>query len=187
MLHGTVLFQFAHHRGYRRGFLPDSDVDTFDPCTFLVDDRIDGNRCLADLTITDDQLPLPATDRYHSVNGLEANLNRLVDGLAGDDAGSNFLQSVGQLRVEGTPSIYRSTQGIDDTPLQFRADRHFQNTTCATTRLTFGNTFVVAEYHRTYRIPLKVQGHAVKTAAEVDHFSIHDLVQAMDADNAVAD
>ena len=48
----------------------------------LVDDRVDGDRRLAGLAVTDDQLALAAADRDHRVDGLDAGHDRLVDVLA---------------------------------------------------------------------------------------------------------
>ena len=44
------------------------------------------------LAVADDQLALAAADRDHAVNGLDAGLQRLLHGLAVDDAGRQALQ-----------------------------------------------------------------------------------------------
>ena len=58
----------------------------------LVDDRIHGDGGLAGLTVSDDQLTLSPSDRNHGVDGLDAGLQRLVDGLPVDNARRFTLQ-----------------------------------------------------------------------------------------------
>ena len=48
----------------------------------LVDDRVDRDRGLAGLPVTDDQLALATADRRHRVDRLDAGLQRLLHRLA---------------------------------------------------------------------------------------------------------
>ena len=73
--------------GHRRVLLADRDVDAHDAVTLLVDDRVDRDGRLAGLAVADDELTLAAADRRHRVDRLDAGLERLVHGLAADDAG----------------------------------------------------------------------------------------------------
>ena len=57
----------------------------------LVEDRVDGDGRLAGLAIADDQLALAAADRGHRVDGLDAGLQRLLDGLTIGDAWGDRL------------------------------------------------------------------------------------------------
>jgi len=63
------------------------------PEPFLVDDRINRNSGLTNLTVTNDQLTLTTADRYHGVNRFQTNLHGLVNGLTGDNARSNLFQA----------------------------------------------------------------------------------------------
>jgi hypothetical protein len=58
----------------------------------LVDDRVDRDRGLARLTVADDQLALPTTDRDHAVDRLDAGLERLVHRLTCGHAGGLHLE-----------------------------------------------------------------------------------------------
>ena len=78
-----VLFELAHHAGDRGVLLPDGDVDAEDVAALLVDDGVDRDRRLPGLPVADDQLPLPAPDRHHRVDGLEPGLHRLAHRLVG--------------------------------------------------------------------------------------------------------
>ena len=42
--------------------------------SLLVDDRIDRNRCLTGLSVTDDQLTLSTSDRHHGIDCLDTGL-----------------------------------------------------------------------------------------------------------------
>src|SRR6187200_2404062 len=86
VLHRAGILEGAAHGRDRGALLADGDVDAAHllvrvaavPELLLVDDRVDRDRGLAGLAVTDDQLALAATDRGHGVDGLEAGLQRLV-------------------------------------------------------------------------------------------------------------
>ncbi len=58
----------------------------------LVDDRVDCDCSLTDLTVADDKLTLTASDRYHCVDRLDTGLERLGHGLTENHAGSLTLE-----------------------------------------------------------------------------------------------
>ncbi len=91
MIHGAVLFEFAHHRSDGRVLLADGDVDTLNAGTLLVDDGVDGDSGFTRLAVTDDQLALAASDRHHGVDGLEAGLHRFIDRFTFDNARRDFF------------------------------------------------------------------------------------------------
>src|SRR5690606_2725617 len=121
----TVLFQLAHHVGNGRLLLTDRDVDTLNAGIFLVDDGVDGDRGLTDLTVTDDQLTLATANRGHGVDGFQAGLHRLVYRLTPDHARRNLFDRLGDLGVQRTFAVNRVTQCINDAAEQLRAYRHF--------------------------------------------------------------
>src|SRR5690606_22499924 len=57
---GPVFLELAHNVGNGGVLLADSHVDTLDAGILLVDDGVDGDGGLADLAVSDDQLPLAA-------------------------------------------------------------------------------------------------------------------------------
>ncbi len=87
VIHGAVLGQLGNNLGNRGTLLADSDIDTDNIATLLVDDRIDGNSGLAGLTVADDQLALAAPDWNHGVDRLEAGCHRLMNRFTVNDAG----------------------------------------------------------------------------------------------------
>ncbi len=92
----TRISQTLDDLGDGRPLLPDGDVDAVQLLLLvgavveplLVDDGVDGDGGLAGLTIADDELALPASDRHQRVDGLDAALHRLAHGDARDDAWS---------------------------------------------------------------------------------------------------
>src|SRR5437762_94896 len=70
----------------RRLLLADRGVNAHDAGVALIEDRVDRHGRLAGLAIADDQLALPAADRDHRVDRLDAGVQRLVDPLAIHDA-----------------------------------------------------------------------------------------------------
>jgi hypothetical protein len=98
--HRAGQVEAALHVDDRRLLLPHRDVDADHLLgvlrvaaarRLLVDDRVDAQRRLAGLTVADDQLALSAADRDHRVDGLDAGLQRLLDGLALDDRRCRLL------------------------------------------------------------------------------------------------
>src|SRR5664280_1974239 len=84
-----------------RALLADADIDAADllrriaglPVGLLVDDRVDRNRGLPGLPVTDDELTLATADGDHRVDCLDAGLQRLVHRLAVHHAGRLQLKS----------------------------------------------------------------------------------------------
>src|SRR5579885_3563663 len=67
----------TYHLRQRRALLPDAAVNANHVAALLVDDRVQNDRGLSGLAVADDQLPLPAPNRNHRIDGLNARLQRL--------------------------------------------------------------------------------------------------------------
>ena len=130
VLHGVVLLKGLDELSNGRTLLADSDVDavkllvligTVVP-TLLVENGVEGDSSLSGLTITNDQLTLATANGDHGVDRLETGLDRLVDRLAGKNAGGLDLGTALQLGVERTLSINGVSEGVDDTSEKLRTD-----------------------------------------------------------------
>src|SRR6185295_17350242 len=86
VLHGAVGIEPVDDLPHRGELLAYGHVDADNALALLVDDRIDGDRGLARLPVADDELALAAADRDHRVDRLDAGLQRLLNGLALDNA-----------------------------------------------------------------------------------------------------
>src|SRR5690606_9823331 len=178
-------FQLAHHVGDGRLLLTDSHVDAADAAVFLVDDGVDCQGSLTDLTVTDDQLALATAYRDHGIDRLVTGLNRLVDRLTPDHARRYLFNSVGSLSVDRAFAVDRVAQGVDHTTQQFRTNRNFQNAAGALGAHAFCKAGVSTQYYSTNGVLLQVQRHTVDTVRELDHLAVHDVGQTIDAHDAI--
>ena len=154
VIHRIVLFELAHNVCDRRHLLADGHVDAGEVLAFLVDDRVDGDRGLADLLVADDQFALATTNRDHRVDRLQASLYRLIDRLTSDDAGRDLLDGVRLGRVKGALAVDGVAECVDDATHELATDRDFEDPARASSRLTFRKDTVVTEDHRTDRVTL---------------------------------
>ena len=75
VLHRAFLLEDVDDLGDRRRLLADRHVDTGQVAATLVDDRVQRHGRLASLAVANDQLALPAPDRNHGVDRLDACLD----------------------------------------------------------------------------------------------------------------
>ena len=183
--HRAVFFQFAYYVGNGRSLLADRNVDTGHVLTFLIDDGVNRNSCLAGLTVANDQFALTAADRHHGVDGLQTGLHRLVNGLTCDHARSDLFDLVGHLRIDRTLAVDRLAQCVHHAAAQLGADGHFQNAAGALDRVAFGDVFVFAQNNGADGVALKVQRQAESIAGEFQHFALHHIGQAVHANDTV--
>src|SRR6185437_12181513 len=191
----AVILQRLHDLRHGRTLLADRDIDAIELAglvaglvdLFLVDEGVDGDGGLAGLAVADDQLALAAADQHQRVDRLETGLHRLVDRFARDDAGGLHFDTgafdVGQrtLAVDGV------AESVHDAAEQASADRHVDDGAGALHRVAFADAGVFAENHDADIVGLEVQRHALGAVAELDHFAGLDLVEPIDARDAVAD
>src|SRR5690606_34319264 len=197
VLQRAALLERLDDLGHGRALLTDGDVDAVELGALvvrgvdrlLVQDGVDGDRRLADLTVANDQLALAAADRDQGVDRLQAGLHRLMHRLAGDDAGgldvhATTLGGAGDRAL----AVDRLAQRVDHAAQQALADRHVHDLAQAADLVTLGDLGVGAEDHGPDVVALEVQGHALHPGlGELDHLAGLNLVQAVDAGDAVAD
>src|SRR5262249_42105262 len=90
-------------------------------------------------------------------------------------------------RGNRTLAVDRIAQRVDHAAEQALANRRVHNRARALDRLAFLDLAVVAENHDTDVVGLKVQRHAADAVLELDHLAGLDIIQAVDAGDAVAD
>ena len=187
VLHGAVVRQRFHHLRDRRAFLPDRAVNANHVPALLIQNRVEDDGGLAGLAVADDQFALPAPDRNHRINGLDAGLHRLAHGLAIHHARGNALERVALVRLHRAFAVQRLPERIHHAPDHSLAHRHGHNSVRALHRVAFADLGVVAEQHRADLIFLEVQRDAEHAVREFQHFAGHAAVQAVNARDAVAD
>ena len=131
VLHGVVLLEGLDELSDSGTLLADGNVDavkllglviTAVP-PLLVEHGVQGNGGLAGLTITNDQLTLTTADGHHGVDGLKTSLYRLVDGVAGENAGGLELSTALLRCLDGALAIDGVAESVDDTAQHSLANR----------------------------------------------------------------
>ena len=192
VLERSVLLERVDHLRDRRRLLPDGDVDALHllvgaPQLTLVDDGVDDDGSLARLAVADDELALPAPDRRHRVDGFDARLERLFDGLTRGHRRRLYLERTALLGVDGPLSVHRIAESVDDASQQGVSDRRREDLPRLLDRIAFFDLRRVAEYHHAELVFLEVHGEARDTAPELEHLVGHRSRQPADARDPVAD
>ncbi|SUH18902.1 Uncharacterised protein [Salmonella enterica subsp. enterica] len=139
------------------------------------------------LTVTDDQFTLTTTDWDHGVNGFITGLHRLIDRLTIDNARRNGFNGREAVIINRTFTVDWRTQGVYHTSQQAAANRNFQDTTRTFNLHAFGKVSVWTHDYRTHGVALQVQCDSVTVTRQGDHFTLHTIGQAVNADNTVTD
>ncbi len=153
----------------------------------LIEDRVHRNGRLAGLAVANNQLALTASDRDKAVNGLEAGHHRLMHRFTRHDAGGLHVHTAGFGRFDRTFTINRVAKAINDTAQQALANACLDNRACPLDRITFTDITVGTKNHDTDVIGFKVEGQPFNAAREFDHFTGLNIVQTINAGNAVTD
>ena len=155
--------------------------------TLLVQDGVDRDRRLAGLAVTDDELALSTTDGRHRVDGLDAGLQRLADGLATGDAGGLDLHAAKLGVDERALAVNGLTEGVHDSSEQRVADGHRQNAPGRANDLLFFDAVHRAEHDRADRLLVEVHGKSHGAVFELEKLVHLRRGQPRHARDAVAD
>src|SRR5271170_1067014 len=196
VFHRAGVFERLDDLRDRRALLPDGDVDAIELLLLvgtgvdgaLIDDGVNGDGGLAGLTVADDELALATADRDQAVDRLDARLHGLVHGFARNDArrlhvDATALGNVLQLAL----AVDRIAETIDYAAEKTFANRHVDDGARALHRVAFFDRRVGAEDHDADIVALEIERHAFDAARELDHLAGLDIVEAIDAGDAVAD
>src|SRR4051795_10602553 len=191
----ALLFQHFHELRHRRALLADRDVDAIQLDLLvpggverlLVEDGVERDRGLAGLAVADDQLALAAADRDQRVDRLEAGRHRLVDRFARNDAGRLDVDTLALGRLNRPLAVDRIAERVDHAAEQAFAHRGIDDGAGALDGLAFLDLAVSTEDHDPDVVGLEIQGHAPGAVLELHHLAGLDVVEAVDAGNAVAD
>ena len=195
IFHRAIFLERADDLGDGRALLPDRDIDAVKLLALvlagvgglLVDEGVQGDGGLAGLAIADDQFALAAADRDERVERLEAGLDRFVDRGPGDDARRLDLDAAALVADDRALAVDRVAERVDDAAEQALADRNVDDGAGALDRGAFADRGVGAEDDDADIVGFEVQGHALHAAVELDHLARLDVVEAVDAGDAVAD
>jgi hypothetical protein len=191
----TVILQRLDDLGDGRALLADRDIDAVELLrlvgtrvdALLIEDGVDGDCGLAGLAVADDELALTAADRHQRVDRLEARLHRLVHRFARNDAGRLDLDARALDVGERTLAVDRIAERVDDAAEQAAAHGHLDDGAGALHHVAFADAAIVSEHHDADIVGLEVERHALHAVGELDHLAGLDLVQPVDARDAVTD
>src|ERR1700716_675698 len=191
----ALLLQHLDELGDGRALLADGDIDAIELDglvargveRLLVEDGVERDRGLAGLAVADDQFALAAADRDQGVDRLQAGCHRLVDRFARNDAGRLDVDAHPLVGLDRALAVDRIAERVDDAAEQALADRGIDDGAGALDGLAFLDLAVGAEDHDADVVGLEVQRHAAGAVLELDHLAGLDVVEAVDAGDAVAD
>src|SRR3979411_1237767 len=191
----ALLFQHLDELRHGRALLADRDINAIQLDLLvglrverlLVEDGVERDRGLAGLAVTDDQFALAAADRDQRVDRLETGRHRLVDRFARNDAGRLDVDAHPLVGLDPAPAVDRIAERIDDPAEQALADGSIDDGAGALDGLTFLDLAVGAENHDADVVGFEIERHAAGAVLELDHLAGLDIVEAVDAGNAVAD
>ena len=185
MSHGAVAFQQGDGAGHRSFLLPDGDINADQVLPLLIDDGVYGDGRLAGLAIANDELALPATDRDHGINGLDAGLDGGIHILALHHTGCNAFDRTITGSLNGTLGIHRLPQGVDHASDQTITDRDRSDAPGGPGGHALDNPGIITHDDDTDGFLLQVEGNPHDTIFEADQFLRPDLGEAGEAGDAI--
>ena len=187
VLERLVVLQGGDGLRHRGVLLPDGDVNALHALAGLVEDGVDGDRGLAGLAVADDQLALPAADRRHGVNGLDARLQRLAHRLAADDPGGLHLHAARLGGVDRPLAVEWLAQGVHHAAEQRVADRDGLDAPGGLDRLLLLEVVDLTQDDGTDGVLVEVQGETQGPVLELEQLVHRGTGQPGDPGDAVTD
>ena len=187
VLQRLVRLERGHRLGHRRVLLSDGDVDALHALAGLVDDGVDGDRRLAGLAVTDDQLTLPPADRGHGIDGLDTGLHGLGHRLAADDARSLDLHAAGLGAGDRAFAVDGLAQRVHHAAQEGVADRHRLDPAGRLDGLLLFEAVHLAQDDGADGVLVQVEGQAQCPVLELEQFVHRGAGQARHAGDAVTD
>jgi hypothetical protein len=178
---GPVLLEVTDHPGNSGFLLADSDIDADDRIirVLLIDDRVDGHGRFTGLAVADDELPLTTPDGDHGVNGFNACLEGLFNGLPLDDTGSDDLHQARIFRFDGALTVDGLAEGVDHPAKHPRTHGHFDDTSRALYDIAFLDELVLTQKNDTHVVFLEVEDHAEDLARQLHELTSHGVLEAV--------
>ena len=147
----------------------------------MIDDRVDRDRRLAGRTVADDQFALAFADRDERVDRANAGLERLLDGLALHDRGSDVFDRAKTLAVDRTFAVDRLAERVHDPAQQRIADRNRRDAAGPANEVAFLDAGVGAHDDHADVVLFEVERDALHPVGELDQLRRADAAQSVDA------
>ncbi len=170
-----------------RSLLADRHIDADDVARSLIDDRVDGDRGLADRAIADDEFALAAAEREQRVDDDEAGLHRLGHQIAFEDSRRRPLDRLVQLGFDRPAAVDRAAERIDDAPEQRRADWHAHDVAGPAHDVAGFDGVDVVEQHAADAVAFERLGETELSLVEAQQLVEPDVGKSGDERDAVLD
>jgi len=192
--HRAFFFELSYDVGDGRSLLANGDVDAVKLLLIvshvegflLVNNSVDGNCGLSGLSVTNDEFSLSSSNGHEGVDGLEAGLHGLVDGLSGDNSGGLELNSLSAVALNRAGSVDRGSEGVDDSSEHAFTNRNIDDRSSSLDDIAFLNFSVVSEDDDSDVVGFEVKSHSLDSGAELHHFSGLDLHESEDSGNSIS-
>ena len=155
--------------------------------SLLVDDGIYSNRSFTRLTVTDDQFSLSTSNREHGVDGKNTSLQRNRNGLSVCNTGCFPFNRVIVFRFNRCTAINRSTQCVNNSANQSRANADTGTLFGTHDLCTFYNSIIRTEQNDTNSLFFQVLNNSTDTGFKFHQFAVHGMLHPINGCNAIAD
>ena len=173
VFHRPGFVQSIDEQCHRRLLLTDSDIEALHSFAFLIDDRIDRNRGLAGLAVTDDQFPLSTSDRSHRVDGFDPGLHRLVDRMAFGHSRSDDFDGATNVGAHWSFAVHGIPERIENATDNGITSRDAQKRSKGSDFVPFFDAQVVAKDDHPDGFLFEIEGQTDHAARELDHLAGH--------------
>ena len=130
---------------------------------------------------------MPAANRNHGIDRLQAGLHRLLDGFAINHARSDALHRVVLRGLDRTLAVDRVPERVHHTAQHLVPDRNRDDSTGATDLVAFLERRVVTQQNGAHLILFEVHGDTGNVPGELDQLAGHHALQAVEPGDAVAE
>ena len=185
VFHRTVLLKRGDHLGHLRLPLSDGDVNADQVLPFLVDDGVHHQGGLAGLPVADDQLALPASDRDHGVDRLDAGLDGHVHALAADHVGGDAFDGAEAVRFDRPLAVHRLAHRVHRAADHAVAHRDRDDASRAADKLALGDAGAFAHDNDAHVVGFEVEDDAQGAVVELHQLGGARVGQTAEAGDTV--
>ena len=161
-------------------------VDALHTQALLIQDRVNGNRRLTGLAVTNNEFALPSTNWGHGVNSLDTRLQRFAHRLATDDARRLNFHASNRRIDERTLAVNGLTESVHDASQQGVAHRHRENLPRGANNLFFFDSVHGTKNHGTNGLFIEVHGETYGSVGKFEELVHLRRWQTRNASNTVA-
>ena len=154
---------------------------------FLGNNCINTERCFTNLTITDDEFTLTASNRSHCIHRFGAGVTRFMNTLSCNNTRGEYFDFGGEFRINCALAINGLSEAVNNTSFHCRTNGHLCNLSSTLDNVTFLDSGNITQYRTADVISLQVQGKTHNVARELQKFHGHTILYAIDPGNTVTD